>query len=783
MLKKSIVLIVMIIAVGFAQIAMTPARAVPKLLNYQGYLTDTLGIPLDDSLDMTFKIFDAATVGNKLWAETQNNVPVERGVFSVLLGNTTSIPDTIFTKSTDRWLETTVETQTLSPRIRITSAAYAYTATYADTAQYSVYGVADDDWTRGTPDSVLFTTRYLGIARKGTDNVLYGTQAHTHVNLGAEACTTGLPDYSDMYSTISGGIGHRTIGRSSTVCGGESNAARDSFGIVCGGRSNSISLGVMSVIVGGDANTIYATLGGIVSGRNNQAGNGATDTCAVIVGGRDNMVYSKYSHICNGFADTCAGYFSFIGNGVNNRAGDALTDTAAIVVGGYDGSALHKYCFVGGGIANSARRDYATVVGGHADTVVSAYGAILGGLRNKAGDQTADSAAVVVGGKYNTVRGKFAFIGGGYDHSADSAYTTIAGGYSNDAGGRYSTIAGGRQNNTNGYYSTIGGGGYNNVSAQYATIAGGHDNAATYDYATVGGGRDNQATYSDATVAGGEYNLALDSHSFIGGGYGNTASSSHATVAGGAQNRAANTYASVGGGWSNRAASWCGTVAGGNADTVNANYGFATNYSTRVGSGHTNSAAFTTSHTTASNQVRAAAFSTGTLAFTMDHPTQPMDKILNQYAVGSSELMLMYSGTVFLDDDGRADVALPEYFDEINRNPRIQLTGVGTSDVFVAEKIVGNHFAVGGKPGTEVYWTVVAERKDPHAEVARVLTPVEQLKTDELVNHSIDDDVLIGIYDKLVRLGHGDKFAFKTGESRRVHEQSIQVPSDEGSEE
>jgi hypothetical protein len=754
---------------------------VPKLLNYQGYLTDTLGIPLDDTLDMTFKIFESVSI-NELWTETQNNIPVERGVFSVLLGDVTPIPDTVFTQGTDRWLELTVEGQTLSPRTRIASVAYAYTATYADTAQYVVNVAADDDWVRGTPDSVLFTSSYLGIARKGTDNMLYGTQAHTHVNLGAQACTTGASAYSDMYSTISGGIGNRTIGRSSTVCGGESNAARDSFGVVCGGRSNSISLGVLNIIGGGDANTIYATLGGIVSGSNNQAGNGQTDTCAVIVGGRDNMVYSKYSHICNGFADTCAGYFSFVGNGVNNRAGDELRDTAATVVGGYNGSALHKYCFVGGGIANSARRDYATVVGGHADSVFSAYGAVLGGLRNKAGDQTADSAAVVVGGKHNTVRGKFAFIGGGYDHNADSAYTTIAGGYSNNAGGRYSTVAGGRQNTTHGYYSTIGGGGYNNTSAQYATIAGGHDNAATYDYTTVGGGRDNQATYSDATVAGGEYNLALDSHTFIGGGYGNTASSSHATVAGGAQNRAANTYASVGGGWYNRAAGWCGTVAGGYADTVLGNYGFATNNSTHVGSGHTNSAAFTTSHTTASNQVRAAAFSTGTLAFTMDHPAQPMDKMLNQYAVGSSELMLMYCGTVFLDDNGRADVTLPDYFDEINRNPRIQLTGVGTSDVFVAKKIVGNRFAVGGKPGTEVYWTVIAERKDQHAEVARVLTPVEQSKVNELVNHSIDDDALIGVYDELVTRGHGEKFEFKTEEGRRVHEKSTDIPSDEQSE-
>jgi len=63
-----------LLATGYGQVGsvlFSAARAVPKLLNYQGYLTDTLGSPIEDSLDMTFKIYDAATLGNVLWSETQ----------------------------------------------------------------------------------------------------------------------------------------------------------------------------------------------------------------------------------------------------------------------------------------------------------------------------------------------------------------------------------------------------------------------------------------------------------------------------------------------------------------------------------------------------------------------------------------------------------------------------------------------------------------------------------------------------------------------------------------
>lgn len=147
MVHKSVLLLLLAcFVIGYGQQrkgapvrAHAKVRISPSVLSYQGYLTDTLRIPLDDTLNMTFAIFNAQTGGSELWSETQSLVPVERGVFSTLLGSVNAIPDTVFTQGTERWLELVLETtDTLSPRTRITGAAYAYTATHADTADYAL---------------------------------------------------------------------------------------------------------------------------------------------------------------------------------------------------------------------------------------------------------------------------------------------------------------------------------------------------------------------------------------------------------------------------------------------------------------------------------------------------------------------------------------------------------------------------------------------------------------------------------------------------------------------
>ena len=69
------------------------------LLSYQGYLTDASGEPLTGGVDITFRLYDAPSGGAALWTEAHTNVnavPVEDGLFNVMLGSLTPISSTVW---------------------------------------------------------------------------------------------------------------------------------------------------------------------------------------------------------------------------------------------------------------------------------------------------------------------------------------------------------------------------------------------------------------------------------------------------------------------------------------------------------------------------------------------------------------------------------------------------------------------------------------------------------------------------------------------------------------
>ncbi len=94
-------------------------------MNYQGRLTDDIGTPLNDTVDITFGIYAMPIGTSLLWSETHLNVTVSSGLFSVILGSETTLPDSVF-MGNDRYLGITVGTDPeLSPRTLLTSAPSA----------------------------------------------------------------------------------------------------------------------------------------------------------------------------------------------------------------------------------------------------------------------------------------------------------------------------------------------------------------------------------------------------------------------------------------------------------------------------------------------------------------------------------------------------------------------------------------------------------------------------------------------------------------------------------
>ena len=106
---------------------------------------------------------------------------------------------------------------------------------------------------------------------------------------------------------------------------------------------------------------------------------------------------------------------------------------------------------------------------------------------------------------------------------------------------------------------------------------------------------------------------------------------------------------------------------------------------------------------------------TGTKNFRIDHPLDPENKYLNHAAVESSEVLNVYTGNVTTDETGNAIVAMPDWFEAINRDLRYQLTVVGQfAQAIVAAKIKNNHFTIRtNAPNVEVSWLVTAVRSDP----------------------------------------------------------------------
>ncbi|OGS06052.1 MAG: hypothetical protein A2204_02785 [Elusimicrobia bacterium RIFOXYA1_FULL_47_7] len=108
--------------------------ATPKMISFQGKLTDSSNNALNGSYDFIFTIYDNATAGTAQWTETQTGITVTNGLYSVDLGAVNAI-----TSSFDApyWLDVQVRPtgggtyEPLSPRHRLTSSPYAFMSDYA----------------------------------------------------------------------------------------------------------------------------------------------------------------------------------------------------------------------------------------------------------------------------------------------------------------------------------------------------------------------------------------------------------------------------------------------------------------------------------------------------------------------------------------------------------------------------------------------------------------------------------------------------------------------------
>ncbi|MDX1971637.1 MAG: hypothetical protein SFY68_03800 [Candidatus Sumerlaeia bacterium] len=112
----------------------------------------------------------------------------------------------------------------------------------------------------------------------------------------------------------------------------------------------------------------------------------------------------------------------------------------------------------------------------------------------------------------------------------------------------------------------------------------------------------------------------------------------------------------------------------------------------------------------------------GSKNFLIDHPQNPDTQWLSHNAVEGPGYYTHYQGTVTLNAEGRAEVALPAYFESLNGGTgasiHYQLTPIGAAmpQLHISREVKGNSFEIaGGAAGAKVSWLVNAERRDPYA--------------------------------------------------------------------
>ena len=119
-----------VFSIGLALFAPLVHAAPPQTINYQGYLTNPGGTPVNNAVVMTFKLYDAASGGAVLYTETQLSVNVANGNFNAVVGAVTPIT---LPFDVQYWLSVAINSDPeMSPRQPLASSPYAFRAASLD---------------------------------------------------------------------------------------------------------------------------------------------------------------------------------------------------------------------------------------------------------------------------------------------------------------------------------------------------------------------------------------------------------------------------------------------------------------------------------------------------------------------------------------------------------------------------------------------------------------------------------------------------------------------------
>lgn len=130
-MKTAMIRYLLAIGILVATLSVASIAQIPRLISYQGLLTQPTGLPITDGqYGLVLRLFDAPVGGNLVWEETQQT-QVRFGLFNVVLGTTVPLTAVDF-YNVNYYLETAISEQPPFPRTRLAVVPYAIEAEHAE---------------------------------------------------------------------------------------------------------------------------------------------------------------------------------------------------------------------------------------------------------------------------------------------------------------------------------------------------------------------------------------------------------------------------------------------------------------------------------------------------------------------------------------------------------------------------------------------------------------------------------------------------------------------------